>query len=221
MPVLTNEAAAARGATYGLLARVFDEPSRELHEDAVDGSLRAAVEELLDRSALDVPVPSLDAVDDHDDLCARFNDLFTVGFAEYQDRTDGTLASRGPPVSMYETAYRPESSWNDVNLDLARAYDYYGLGVDESNREHHDHLRLELEFAGFLARREATGETDAALARLDFLDRHLRVVAAGVAERLEEEPGTSLYGDAGDLLAAFTAADRADLLDRFDDGGVR
>ena len=130
------------------------------------------------------------------------------------DRTDGTIDSQGPDVPLYESAYREEVSWNDVNLDLARAYEYFGLEVDTDDRDNHDHLRLQLEFAGYLCRREAAVDPEVAAARLDFHDRHLRVVTRGVVDALDEEPGTGFYGQLGTFLDRFTAADVADLADR-------
>jgi DMSO reductase family type II enzyme chaperone len=102
-------------------------------------------------------------------------------------------------------------SWNDVNVDLARAYEYFGVQVDREVRRNHDHLRLELEFAAYLCRREAAVDPDVAAARLDFHDRHLRVAAEGVADALDAEPGTGLFGRLAHFLDRFSAADVEDL----------
>jgi len=212
--------AAARGRLYSLLSQGFRHPDEALHAAAVDGSLAATVEDLAAMVDLPLDPPAFGTDDDYETLCARYNDLFVVGYATYEDRTDGSLASEGPPVPLYESSYRPEASWGDVNLDLARAYDYFGLGVDGDDRDNHDALTLQLEFAGYLARREALGEPGAAAARLDFLDRHLSYVAAGVCNRLAEEPGTDLYGDLGDLLAALVQAEQTDLGDRREAGAL-
>jgi len=152
--------------------------------------------------------------EDRETVAARFNDLFVVGYSEVVDRTDGTVENYGPPVSLYESDYRPEVSWNDVNLDLARAYEYFGCRVDQETRRNHDHVRLQLEFMGYLCRREAAVDPDVAAARLDFHDRHLRVVTEGIADALGDEPGTGLYGRLADFLDRFTAADVEDLAAR-------
>jgi DMSO reductase family type II enzyme chaperone len=117
-------------------------------------------------------------------------------------------------VSLYESDYRPEVSWNDVNLDLARAYEYFGCQVDQDQRRNHDHITLQLEFMGYLCRREATIDPEVAAARLDFHDRHLRVVTEGITEALTSEPGTGLYGRLADFLDRFSAADVEDLAAR-------
>jgi len=197
----------ARGALYGLLARCFRDPDERLHAALRDGSLEVEVAALLDRTALAVDPPSLRTDEPLEELCALYNDLFVVGFSRTVDRTDGTVDSEGPPVPLYESAYRSDVSWSDVNLDLARAYEHFGVEVDQSDREHHDHLPLVLEFAGYLCRREAAVEPDVASARLDFHDRHLRVGAAGVAERMAAEPSPGVYGDVADFLDRLTAAD--------------
>lgn len=211
--------AAARGTVYRTLAGAFRHPTTEFHDLADSGTLATELTRCLDRTTLDVSVPDLRTDDDYETLAARYNDLFELGYSEYTDRTDGSLSAEGPPVPLYESKYRPDQSWNDVNLDLARAYDYYGLEIDAENRDNHDALRYELEFAGYLARREAAVDEAAAAARLDFHDRHLGHAAAGVADRLADEPGTDVYGGLGTLLEAFVRADRNDLAARLEGDG--
>ena len=208
--------AAARGTVYRTLAAAFRYPDEEFHAAATSGALQRDLRECLDQTALAVEAPDLTTDDDYETLAARYNDLFELGYSEYTDRTDGSLDSSGPPVPLYESKYRPDQSWNDVNLDLARAYDHYGLEIDQDRRDNHDALRYELEFAGYLARREAVVGTDAALARLDFQDRHLGHAAAGVADRLADEPGTDIYGPLGAFLESFVRADWNDLADRLE-----
>ena len=207
---------AARGTVFATLARAFRHPDREFHEVAESGRLRTDLGRCVDLTSLDVDVPAVGTDDDYETLAARYNDLFEVGYAEYVDRTDGTLDAEGPPVPLYESKYRPDQSWNDVNLDLARAYDYYGLEIDSAERDNHDALDYELEFAGYLARREAAVGDGAAAARLDFHDRHLGHAAAGVADRLADEPGPGIYGPLAELLEAFVRADRNDLAARLE-----
>ncbi|WP_245180526.1 molecular chaperone TorD family protein [Haloarcula amylovorans] len=209
---------AARGDVYALLATLFAQPDEELYRALDGGAVTAEFERLVDRSGLDVDPPDCTVEDDHDTLSARFNDLFVVGYSEVIDKTDGTVANEGPPVSLYESDYRPAVSWNDVNLDLARAYEYFGCQVDQEVRRNHDHLRLQLEFAGYLCRREAAVDADVAAARLDFHDRHLRVISEGVADAIDAEPGTGLFGRLADFLDRFTAADVADLAARREGG---
>lgn len=208
---------AARGAIYALLARLFTEADEELHAKLAAGDVTEECAQLLDRTTLDVDPPDLTVEESREDLAARYNDLFIVSYSETVDPTDGTVHNEGPPVSLYESAYRADVSWNDVNLDLARAYEYFGCGVDQDQRRNHDHLLLELEFMGYLCRREAAVDPDVAAARLDFHDRHLRVFAEGLSETLAAEPGTGLYGRLGDFFDRFTAADVDDLAAREDD----
>jgi len=215
-PTDTDRDAAARGALYALVARGMTEPDEELYDALESGALDRECRRLLDRTALDVTPPDLTVDDDRETVCARFNDLFVLGHTTVEDRTDGTVDAEGPSVSLYESAYRPEASWNDVNLDLARAYDYFGVEVDTERRENHDHLRLELEFAGYLCRREAAVDPDAARARLDFLDRHLAVLSEGVAAALKDEPGTGVFGELADFCRRLVTADTGDLADRLE-----
>lgn len=211
--------AGARGAVYAVAATAFTEPTETLYRALDSGDLADELSDLLDRTGLDVDSPDLAVDDEREILSARYNDLFVVGYTEVVDRTDGTVQNYGPPVSLYESDYRPEASWNEVNLDLARAYEHFGCQVDQETRRNHDHVRLQLEFMGYLCRREAAVDPAVASARLDFHDRHLRVVTSGVAEALDEEPGTGVYGEFADFLDRFTAADVADLDRRLNGGG--
>lgn len=204
----------ARGGVYALSAKAFDQPSETFYRELETGRIDELFATLVDRSGLDVQSPDMTVDEDRETVAARFNDLFVVGYSEVIDKTDGTIESYGPPVSLYESDYRSEVSWNDVNLDLARAYEYFGVQVDQETRRNHDHIRLQLEFMGYLCRREAAVDPDVAAARLDFHDRHLRVVTEGISDALGNEPGTGIYGRLAEFLDRFTAADVDDLAAR-------
>lgn len=198
--------AAARGEIYGLLARLFEEPDDATHEALRSGEIGEQLTELVAHSDLDdLQVPSLETADDRDLLAARFNDLFEVGYPE-------------PPVPLYESAYVDEGQWDRINVDLARAYDYFGVSMDQEHREHHDHLVLQLEFAGYLARLAAIeAREDPRMARRDFLARHLVDFAADMQAAIEDEVETGIYDELVAFLAAFARADREALAAETDD----
>lgn len=199
-----DPAAAARGTIYGTLASLFEEPDETTYETLQDGTMAADLDHLVEHAGLDVAVPTLVTSDEYELLCARFNDVFAIGYPD-------------PPVALYESEYVPEGKWDDVNLDLARAYDFFGVEVDQTDREHHDHLQLELEFAGYLARLAAvTDEDGVRRARRDFLDRHLAAFVAGIANKVEDEVETDIYDDLVAFTNEFVSADLADLESRLD-----
>jgi DMSO reductase family type II enzyme chaperone len=203
MSVVDTEAA-ARGTVYGTLAGLFEEPDETIFEALDDGSMGADLALLVEHSGLSVDVPTLVTRDDYELLCARFNDIFEIGNPE-------------PPVALYESEYSGEETWDDINLDLARAYDYFGVSVDESNREHHDHLQLELEFVGYLARLAATTDDDSVrMARRDFLDRHLEPFVQNMGMAIEDEVETGIYDGLVSFAVSFVAADLADLESQLD-----
>lgn len=203
MSVVDTEEA-ARGTVYGTLAGLFEEPDETIYEALEDGSMAADLDILVEHSGLPVAVPTLVTGDDYELICARFNDIFEIGYPD-------------PPVPLYESEYTGEEAWDDINLDLARAYDYFGVSVDESNREHHDHLQLELEFAGYLARLAAATDDDGVrMARRDFLDRHLEPFVEKIAKAIEDEVETAVYGDLVSLAVAFVEADLANLESKLD-----
>lgn len=194
-----NKDEAARSAVYSLLAKSFDEPDRELYEAYESGGFESDIKNLIDETKLDIDADGYDlrTDDDYETLCARFNDVFEVGYPD-------------PPVPLYETEYRDES-WNDINIDLARAYEYFGLSVDDDERDHHDSLVYELEFAAFLARRASVTDEGSRHARRDFLERHLRVVVEGLRDRTEQENSLGIYAGLVRLLDEFSQADFQDL----------
>lgn len=194
---------AAVGAVYTALARLFEEPTTERYEALADGSLQAQLGEYIEAAGLadGVTVPDLVPADDDELLAARFNDIFAVGYPE-------------PPVPLYESAYYDESYWERVNVDLARVYEYFGVSVDDAEREHHDHLVLELEFAGYLARLAAVEDRDdVRKARRDFLDRHLVEFATELRSAVDEEVETGIYDGLVAFLVEFVEADHQSLAD--------
>ena len=194
-PPIADEESAIRGAIYGLLAGLFEEPDTETLAGLQSGDVGEQLADLVAMSELEVDVPDLVPEDDETLLKARFNDLFAVGYPE-------------PPVPRYESAYYSEGQWESINVDLSRAYDYFGVSVDQTEREHHDHLLLELEFAGYLSRLAAVDdEPSVRRARRDFLDRHLQGLAEGMDETIQEEVETGIYEDLVRFLAAFVRAD--------------
>lgn len=198
----------ARGAIYGLLARLFEEPDRELFEALRTGEVGDQLASWIESAGLagSVEVPDLATEDDYDLLCARFNDIFEVGYPE-------------PPVPLYESAYHDEGRWERINVDLARAYDYFGVSIDDAEREHHDHLVVELEFVGYLARLAAMEDRDdVRTARRDFLSRHLVDFVGTLEDAMAEEVETGIYDDQVRFLAEFVRADHRDLDDALDEG---
>ncbi|MEA1931968.1 MAG: molecular chaperone TorD family protein [Euryarchaeota archaeon] len=204
----------ARGALYALCSRIFTDPDDELYALLANGTVTRECRTLLDHTTLSVEPPDFTVAEDHKTVSARFNDLFVIGYSEVVDKTDGTMNNHGPPVSLYESDYRSEISWNEVNLDLARAYEFFGCEVDQEIRRNHDHLKLELEFMSYLCRREAAVDPGVAAARLDFHDRHLRVFAEGLADAVEDESGTEIFGRAADFVKRLVKADIEELAHR-------
>ena len=190
----------ARGTVYGSLARLFEEPSEQLFEALNTGVLFEELDELIAQADLDVPVPSVRTEDDYELLCARFNDIFVVGYPD-------------PVIPRYESEH-VEKPWNQVNLDLTRLYDYFDVAVDQEEREHHDYIVIELEFAGYLARLAATGETDAKRARADFLEKHLLPFVESIESGIQPEHETGIYTDVVEFATAFVRADLEQLRDQ-------
>lgn len=192
----------ARGTIYGTLARLYEEPNEELFEALETGGLFEEFQLLIDQSDLEVSVPTVATDDDYELLCARFNDLFVVGYPD-------------PVVPRYESEH-VDTPWDQVNLDLTRLYDYFDVAIDQEEREHHDYLVIELEFAGYLSRLAATGEDDAKRARADFIDRHLLPFVNGLESSIEGERNTGIYSDVVTFTAEFVRADLEQLREKLE-----
>jgi len=209
---------AARGVLYQTLARAFAHPTEAFHAALGAGRIGSGIRDAITQTRLDVTVPDLSPAEDYQDLSARYNHVFALGMTATTDRTDGSVEKEGPAVSLYESSHRDDATWETINVDLARAYEYYDLSVNTDERDHHDNLGLQLEFAGYLARREALGEDDAAAARRDLLDRHLTVFTSSLREELVELDTAGVYTELATLLERVVAADHADLTDRLGAG---
>lgn len=200
--MIVDERVAARGTVYGTIAGLFEEPEEDVFENLANGAMSDDLSLLVDQSGLEVEVPTLVPSDDYDLLCARFNDIFEIGYPD-------------PPVPLYESEYRENGNWDETNMDLARVYDFFGVSVDDSQREHHDHLQLELEFVGYLGRLAATTEDiGVRKARLDFLDRHLVPFLQGIESAIQEETNTGIYTDLVVFGTKFAAKDLSELESR-------
>mgnify|MGYP000689253462 CR=1 FL=1 len=202
-PTVEDTTEVGTGTIYGTLARLYEEPSEELFAALDSGSLFADLRRLTQKTDLEVTVPSVETDDEYTLLCARFNDLFVVGYPD-------------PVIPRYESEH-VETEWEQVNLDLTRVYDYFDVEIDQEEREHHDYLVIELEFAGYLSRLAATGDPAAKRARADFIERHLLPFVEGLEASIAGEQNTGIYRDIVDFTADFVRADLGHLRQELED----
>src|SRR5262245_24988955 len=126
--------------------------------------------------------------------------------------------ARGP-ACPYETEYGE----NDLFLkpqelsDIAGFLRAFGLVLDPSRHERIDHVSCELEFASFLARKEAAaievgdGEMRAECQKATrlFLKDHLGRFAPSFASKVKTMDGEGPYGKLADLLFSWVASEAA------------
>ncbi len=195
-----------------------------------DGLARAVVCHMISR-ALARPRPTCPSRDreDRQGLAAALAHLGLpeladgepVGTPEAFDALFGHTA-RGR-VCPYETEYGNLHTFRQ-SQDLADIQGYYvafGLGRREDRRERVDHLGVEYEFLGFLARKEALAleagdEKQSAVtlrAYRTFLRDHLSRFGVAVSARLSRADRRGFYGRVGAVSAAFlrSECDRLDV----------
>ncbi len=99
--------------------------------------------------------------------------------------------------------------------DLAGFYAAFGMRADPAEHERVDHVRCQLEFLAFLARKEAyeiehredDWRTEIKKAERLFLREHLGRFAPAFGERLRREDPDGFYGVLGALLRGFVEAE--------------
>jgi DMSO reductase family type II enzyme chaperone len=180
-------AAQVRGEVYKLLALCFNEPTSELANDIVHGSLSSALRNLLENIEAEGWQDSIAAIagccDQPDNLDAE--SLYGSLKREYPRLFIGPGHVPAPP---YESVHRqdvPEIERGLVmgrsTVDARRRYAEAGLQLSPDFTDLPDHIAVELEFMYFLCTKEAEAwqvqDGEAALQRRAaehaFLSEHL------------------------------------------------
>lgn len=197
--------AAGRSIVYGFLTEALGYPGR-----VGSGATEAT-------GTLDAAEPALSS------LLRRAVGLSTESDRAELQRAHGLLF---PPVESrdcptYETAYRGKDIFRQADLmaDVAGFYRAHGLRVGGAVRERPDHICTELEFMGFLARKEAyalehLGPDEVERCRevsVLFLRDHLGCWGPGFGRRVAMVAEHPFYRTVGELLATWLEVD----LDRF------
>jgi DMSO reductase family type II enzyme chaperone len=179
---MTARQAELRCRAYQLFAEALAYPDAEFVRVVQSGRLadrlREVLEELdpkllheLSRSALSDP-------GDGNDLAVEYTRLFDVG-------------ASGPPCPLHGGLYGA-ARMKTMEEDL-RFYNYFGLALDDEERELPDHLAVELEFLHYLAFCEVEalrrGEDHRPYhrAQRDFIERHPGRWVPMLRERLERQ----------------------------------
>lgn len=125
-----------------------------------------------------------------------------------------TARGSAPP---YGTEYGRDTLFQQPQrlADLAGFFAAFGVRLDPARHERVDHVRCQLEFSAFLARKEAhaldAGDavmlTEVRRAQGLFLRDHLGRFAPALGERLRREDPAGFYGAVGALLRRFVEAE--------------
>lgn len=190
----------ARSAVYQVLGQIFTPPDTEQFEKARDGQW---VKELVEGAEL-----------------LAFD--WEIGEASLGDDVE-----KGAFVAEFERLFLPESGgvrriWGGAYIDdrdqnlteLARAYEYYGLGTRDDSDVPIDHLTAELDFMQFLTFKEAAAASPRLgksfrRAQQDFLERQLGAWVPAMAAEVRAADPHPFWGWALERLESFVAADAA------------
>lgn len=197
-----RDEALARCAVYVALALGFTPPGR----DGVESRLASARGARELAAALAAAGVGADGVET---LVERPPDLAT------HRRLFGHTA-RGS-VPPYGTEYGNDTLFQQPQrlADAAGFFSAFGLRLEAAGHERVDHVRCQLEFLAFLARKEAhaleTGDAgmlaEIRRARRLFLRDHLGRFAPALGERLRREDPQGFYGVLGEVLRRFVEAE--------------
>lgn len=131
------------------------------------------------------------------------------------------LGGEQSAVPLYEGLCRPGDGREGILEDVMRFHEFFGVRLQEANRDYPDHLVTELEFMAFLCQQEAAAEAAGKdvdsfrRASRDFLQRHLLAWVPGFVERLAG--GKTDYGEIAQALADF-CQEHADELGEMKEG---
>jgi len=190
--------ALARAVLWRFLSLGFASPSVELRRALTSGAERRSLDAALER----VGLPPF-RHDGEIDLEGPFGELF-----------GHTLRGK---VCPYETEYGSAQVFQQAQelADLQGWYAAFGLERRPDVRERADHIGVESEFIGFLARKEAytlesgdDGQLEAVRqAYRSFLRDHLGRFGMAVATGLERWGGGGFYGRLASLCRALLAVE--------------
>jgi TorA maturation chaperone TorD len=217
------EEALARSVCYGILARALHPPSEELFRELQSEQTQDAL--LYAASILGGLLPPEQATPEHAttenlsvNLPARvaawlrtFPSVSLDRLREIHGRAFGHTA-RGS-VCPYETEYGAEGLFQQPRqlASITGFYRAFGLKPRETERERADHVSCELEFMGFLSRKEAyaiqCGEEgllqETRRAIVLFLRDHVALFGRAFARLLAEHDPKGYFGNLGDVLFDF------------------
>jgi len=207
-----SDEAMARAFVHQFLSRAFADPNDETWTWMGRGDVRqsfwAAVKSLGDPRVEDAALAFVRALTP--DAFEPFRDHYVATFGH---------AARGS-VPMNEIEYgdlKADPLFQPHRLaDLAAFYRAFGLEMDDTASERHDHLCIELEFMSVLAAKEvyAIAEQPDALeivrdAQKNFLREHLGRWSPAFGRRLRATAGDDLLPALGDFLRAFVESECA------------
>jgi len=214
------ERAQARGNVYALLALGFYEPSPQLAENLLDGSLTAALQESL--GVLQEAPPFTEELATIDEFCEDQRAKTGEDFRSLLN-LEYTRLFIGPghlPCPPYESVYRADVPAQERGLLMGRAtvevrrkYSQAGLGVASDHKDLPDHVATELEFMYFLCQKEVEAweksNPEQALEwsemQQEFLKEHLSLWIPAFCEAVEEASNVQFYGSLAATTQAYVA----------------
>jgi putative dimethyl sulfoxide reductase chaperone len=195
---VAEQLAAQRGQIYELLSIIFGrEPTRVLLQQVHDvapqlNDLGITCQDKLSTRPLDEQLTELEV---------EYTRLF-IG--------------PGPHIALQESVQRGEGQlWGESTCNVVQCYTDTGFVMHESFPDLPDHLAVELQYCGLLAKQETarwqagdpTGAMRIVKTELQFLNEHLLQWGPGVSQRVREEARWAFYRAYADMLECVLHSD--------------
>jgi TorA maturation chaperone TorD len=203
----------AKATLYSLLAKALNYPDDQLADTIANGEFAAALAGALE--ALGHDPAGRDVRQFGKNIRRKPNSRKKLLLELEKDYTWMFFASKPRVAYLFESVYREGKLLQDSTFDMAGLYRDAGLVLNEDFRLPPDHIAVELEFLSFLFFKELEGsrkekkETVAYARELQaaVMDRHLRLFARSLAERVTPEAKTSFYKTIARVLGMLFSQD--------------
>lgn len=210
--------AQVRADIYTLLSQCFMQPSIELVNSIIDGSLIHALEDTIGLTEDICVKERLAKLRDLSTKCQNFSAMQILKDmkAEYSRLFVGPGHVLAPP---YESVYKTKNSDNkmgivmgDSTIEVKHFYGRAGLKLSEDFTDLPDHITLELHFMGYLCTMESD-KIQSDKMQADFLKIHIGSWISDFSKAITMSTNSVFYHEVAELTEAWIKLEVNELVD--------